>query len=310
MSKGGRYERTDEELEAKLREQIGFLQRAVRRFDEGYTLEAIHIATILRVLLHSGRSPSLLQIVGRDSLRFVDTAKPPHPGNLVPSHNLVQSSFSDEGLYFFAPLDDLPVRGHVPFESWWNGPVFAHPDGVALSRRDVVLHMANKDGGAHVDPVLPDDFYKLLIGDFALWRHVAFNGEQLAVKHVERHAIRQIAHEVLRTLVQGYRRSAEEAHAHLLRPGFANGGFRFAPGRENTIQYEQAVSAGTDYRWRLTIKDITCGNIRVSAGSVVSEPLCEAGQHAGLISARSSEAPAISGEFTDATITFFNFDLA
>ena len=43
------------------------------------------------------------------------------------------------------------------FEEWWEMIVVRIDDKV-LSRKDIVLKMANKDGGAHIDTKLPKEY--------------------------------------------------------------------------------------------------------------------------------------------------------
>jgi hypothetical protein len=44
---------------------------------------------------------------------------------------------------------------------WWHDPVLTDADGAAFSREDLVLLVANKDGGAHVDRTLPPEYAAL-----------------------------------------------------------------------------------------------------------------------------------------------------
>ncbi len=72
-----------------------------------------------------------------------------------------------------------------------------------ITRKDIVLSMANQDGGAHVDPVL-DGPYSDLSRKNSLGISAGNLGEQ-PMKGAEHAAIRQIAHEVLKTVDPQYR---------------------------------------------------------------------------------------------------------
>jgi hypothetical protein len=59
---------------------------------------------------------------------------------------------------FVPPLGDLPLERIHPaasFVDWWSDTVLTDADGNAFCRRNIVLWVANKDGGAHVDDALP-----------------------------------------------------------------------------------------------------------------------------------------------------------
>ena len=168
MGKRGRarIRRTPEALREQLREQYGFLQRSAAAYDSGFEGEALRLAATLRVLLHdSVSSRSLLgQLQVKDGLRFEDTALYPGPGldqkaGLV----IIQITTRTEARHV-APLGDLsPARIHPPllFERWWTVRVIEGSQGRIYSRRDLVLTMANQDGGAHVDPDLDADYAAL-----------------------------------------------------------------------------------------------------------------------------------------------------
>jgi len=51
--------------------------------------------------------------------------------------------------------------GPVPFDDWWNRVIIRDQAGVEFTRRDLVLALANQDGGAHVDPELHEAYEAL-----------------------------------------------------------------------------------------------------------------------------------------------------
>ena len=90
----------------------------------------------------------------------------------------------------------------IDFDSWWNKPVFVDKQGHILTRKDLILTAANQDGGAHVDPSLDETYANLSRKGLDLIVNHG-TGEKILDKP-ERVAIRQIAHEVLKTLKPGY----------------------------------------------------------------------------------------------------------
>lgn len=46
------------------------------------------------------------------------------------------------------------------FDDWWNEVIFDDKSNV-FTRKDIILFVANNDGGAHVDPELKESFFLL-----------------------------------------------------------------------------------------------------------------------------------------------------
>src|SRR5207249_211830 len=78
---------------------------------------------------------------------------------------------------FVAPLERADTVARLPFPEWWHVPTLrvthrASHIPVDLSREQVVLTVANQDGGAHVDPALEPTYFALtrerLVGEVAI----------------------------------------------------------------------------------------------------------------------------------------------
>lgn len=191
---------TPSELQAHLEQQLGFLERSAASFDEGYESEAKRLAATLRVLLHdTTKSHSLLGQLGKADQVFVDF----NPTNPVPHGGLVFEALGPSKTGHVAPLDNAPVCGSTPFRVWWTAPVFVDNERKILTREDLVLVAANQDGGTHVDPALDETYDKLSrLNSMGLF--TVENGVARPMDGPERAAIRQITHEVLKTLKPGY----------------------------------------------------------------------------------------------------------
>ena len=197
------------ELEKKLEEQIRYLQRSAEIYDQGNEDEAPRLATTLRVLLHdSAHSKSLLGQLNKKNIPFYDSAVPFDPQNVSPFGGLVNISLGASAKYL--PMFDNCLNGmrKLEFSEWWTRTIFCDKERRQLSRKAVILTAANQDGGAHVDPQL-DDTYAALSKDGSLgW--IAHDKEGFhPIKQPERAAIRQIAHEVLKSLIPGYSKVPE-----------------------------------------------------------------------------------------------------
>lgn len=196
---------TSDELKAHLRDSVGFLNASCASFDSGFLGEAKRLATTIRVLLHDTQnSKSLLGLLGvKNSIKYVTTANIDKPGNILGHHGLVGFRMGPGGPSYWAPLDKGPPnrysRPPCDFAVWWNEEVINDRKGGAFNRRDLVLALANKEGGAHVDPKLDPSYAALTRGNSLGWQVPDGNASR-PLGDVELHSARQIAYELLHTI--------------------------------------------------------------------------------------------------------------
>lgn len=212
MGKGARNKqsgpkRSHAELLEFLEENREFLTLSAASFDGGYEAEGKRLAVTLRVLLHdTQQSHSLLKQLGvKDRINFLDTAHPPVPGavSLSPGLAIMQMESTPTGATarYRARLDDGPpiARACVPFAGWWSNDVMT--SNVKWCRRELVLKLANQEGGAHVDPSLDSRYQDLTKGNALGWVVGDGHGGGRAIDgNIAAISVRQIAHEVLETL--------------------------------------------------------------------------------------------------------------
>lgn len=148
-----------EELIEHLREQMYFLGSSAAAFDAGATLEAKRLAVALRVVLHdTTNSRSVLgQLCDVASLQFPCV-------NQSPASAAPGTAFSFGGMYYFAGdrlIAKTAMSGRtVGFSDWWN-ETCNFTQSISISRRLAVLALANKGGGAHVDPRARNDYRRI-----------------------------------------------------------------------------------------------------------------------------------------------------
>lgn len=195
-----------------LDEHRQFIEASASSFDEGFEAEAKRLAVVIRVLVHdAGRnSVSLLHQLGlKEKLAFFDSSEGISEQNLLSTPGLAvlyNPSGSSEGKYY-APLDDLPpfrVVRRSPFSTWWEAPVTRELSGAEWTRKDYVRVLANKEGGAHVDPRL-DQKYLHLVHDNGLGIEFSDSQREPSVQlsnNIVLASVRQIAHELHKTLAR------------------------------------------------------------------------------------------------------------
>lgn len=218
-----KVERIPTELTDALREQLGHLQRSANAYDAGEFAEAKRIATAVRLLVHDTRkSHSLLGQLNLLNRKFLSTATHPEAGNLLPYSGLIAVSLDNPR---WRPLlDTAPEQRGLSFHEWWSEQLFV--DGrmnLNLTRQDLVTFVANQDGGAHVDPKLDQRYAILKHNDGLDWVFTSPGGTEERMVGAIDATLRQIGHEVLRTVIPNYRKSPPPTSGSI----FA--GFSFAP---------------------------------------------------------------------------------
>lgn len=97
-----------------------------------------------------------------------------------------------------ARLHEAEPVGHQIFHRWWNDPVLA-ARGQYWTRKDLVLALANQEGGTHVDPKPKQKWIDLKnVGIGFTTMDVA--GDTIPLSNPAVPSVRQIAFEVEVTL--------------------------------------------------------------------------------------------------------------
>uniref|UniRef100_UPI001F502B97 hypothetical protein n=1 Tax=Vibrio parahaemolyticus TaxID=670 RepID=UPI001F502B97 len=196
---------TKEDLLIHLKDSCDFIEISCRAFDDGYVGEAKRLATTLRVLLHdTQKSKSLLNLLKvKTNMRYLNTATPYDSKNLMSHHGLVGLKISNDKAEYFPFLDDsFGSPKYVKFPDWWNEVVISDSKKNQFCRRELVLSLANKDGGAHVDPKLTDKYAALTRNNSIGWKFQSVgSGIQGGdIDGVELYSIRQVAYECLESI--------------------------------------------------------------------------------------------------------------
>lgn len=155
----------DMSLVDHLHRQLGYLRRSCELYDAGHFDDAIRLAVSIRVLIHdTEKSTSLLKLMNVKSTVKLATSfglakkLPPgmKPTSIIPL--FVTSSEAGVSVPFAlpSPLTLLTV------DEWWNETVWMQ--STTLTRKQIVLACANKDGGAHIEESPPQSILDLRRG--------------------------------------------------------------------------------------------------------------------------------------------------
>ena len=196
-------------------------------FDKNEERKAKDIAGRIRTLLKDGprkNTVSILQQLGRKDIFFKDSSIPytKKPGfsffDINGSRN--NSVITISGVYMalifkkvqgvdktlefsFSPLFQRnqlkPEIIERPFSQWWEQIIYEDPfSNYKLSRKDLILSSSEKDGFAHFDPKLNDEYSKFLESDSL---ELVINGQKIKfINNPAKNSIRQIGFEVIMTL--------------------------------------------------------------------------------------------------------------
>ncbi len=198
-------ELTNEDLQEHLNEQLEFLESSASSYDSGFEGEIKRLAVSVRVLVHDTRnSTSLLNLLGQKQVDYIDTSIPFDENNKMTHSGLVQMSLGNRASKISPLLDGGPFSRTVSFDLWWNGIVFVDKNRNEFSRKDIVLSLANKEGGAHVDKRLDAKYAELRKNNSLGWIDVDATGRETPSADQVPATMRQIAHEVLKTFKIDY----------------------------------------------------------------------------------------------------------
>jgi hypothetical protein len=162
-------------FEEALGTQIGFLETSAQLYDSGREEESLRLATTMRVIFHqTGSSTSLLTHMGLAGTKMLSSAR---------GHGDWKDYLSQKiDLNSPRPITMTPMLGtsftELPLAEWWDKePIFVDK-GTAYTRKKIILSLANKDGGAHVDKELEAYYEVLRAGKYAIGitGNVTYNG--------------------------------------------------------------------------------------------------------------------------------------
>lgn len=148
--------RSDAGYAQLLRDQYSLLKDAVADFYAGESAKAIEIAARIRTLVHrTDKSDSLLSFIDPNYLQLPIFHKVLMQRAVLALNMGIQISGGGVAPRFTRPDFSGPSYSLVPLDRWWNEAYLAMGPTVRSSKKQIVLDVANKDGGAHVASEVP-----------------------------------------------------------------------------------------------------------------------------------------------------------
>jgi hypothetical protein len=208
-----KYKVNKDELVIHLSDQISFLIDSAISFDNGFEGESKRLAAVIRILVHdTTKSSSLLTQLNKMKILFIDSANV-FLDNPIPQDCLTMTRLSKkegetalDGDYI-APLDNrlpnIKLVKKIGFNRWWNQNIVVKDKNKnVFKRKDLILVVADKEGGAHVDPELDQAYVNLAKFNSLAWVIYTEDGKKDMGNPIPP-SIRQISHEIIRSLKDG-----------------------------------------------------------------------------------------------------------
>jgi hypothetical protein len=189
-------------LRLEVAKQLNFIVSSCRLYDEGRHEEAVRIALAARVLFHeTPNSQSLIHgcfKITDIKLRSTTMLNMPVSSQ---SHSLGFLGLELSTGNFRPMLDTTKRNVPTPFVEWWEEPVLKlnNKEGEMVTRKQIILFAANRDGGAHVEENKPIWYECLTVGLGIRAIVKTRTGQKLGVifQNANLAALRQIGHELL-----------------------------------------------------------------------------------------------------------------
>ncbi|WP_143435397.1 SEC-C domain-containing protein [Henriciella aquimarina] len=197
-----------DEARAELDVQLRLLRKSCHEFDSGDSDETRNISRALRVICaddNGHNNPCLLSLAQRDNVDFIDTSFQYNPYNIAPEFGLIVAVLGPQTAGPKAFLDTYEQARNVSFSNWLNATIIDDKEGTTFSRLRLLKAMANMGGGTHFPRDLRPFFTRLR--EYKFTAQMTFTDKEIPLLGAADQSMRQIAHEVLKSLDPSYQRS-------------------------------------------------------------------------------------------------------
>jgi len=104
-----------------------------------------------------------------------------------------------DGSEWYAPLSDAPGARNLLTTQKWLDENILKTGSITFTRFKLISVIANKEGGAHVDPVIDPEYYEIARANGAGWSFLGADGREIPLGNPFPSLLRQLCYEVLMT---------------------------------------------------------------------------------------------------------------
>jgi hypothetical protein len=189
-----------------LKEQKHLLRERIKDMEDGDIVAALQVATVVRTLVHeTGASKPLLKQLRSNYLDLkifapkMEGATAPPGASAVVFFNPVSAKITAPEGKVSLMTEFIPdTHEECSLGSWWSmRPCTVLPGVGAVSRREAILGLSNKEGGAHVDAEISEKYKNLLASKFFTF---LINGQTVEGLNLSRLGAGRIGLELLKSL--------------------------------------------------------------------------------------------------------------
>ena len=158
-----------------LEEQRHLLKAAITGMAAGDLTQALHVAVQIRVLVHEGTGKPLLKHLDDNYLELpiLDRIPEPQPRGPVGGVRSI-TFFCPVSAQLKAPEGTISLITELLSERhelsklgvWWRNACMNLPGIGPVERRELILGLSNKEGGAHVDADISEKYKNLMASRF------------------------------------------------------------------------------------------------------------------------------------------------
>ena len=158
----GKYFRSRDEILSEFRFQESFVLNNMNAIVEIGPEFHKQLALNFRTLFHDTKLSisTFKQLELTERVKMVSTCSKFDPKNILSFIGLAHLRVTSE-VGFYKPKEIPESFKTISFKKWWEEEIVLNDLNMEKwTRKDLVLHVANKDGG-HIDPTLPFKYYSL-----------------------------------------------------------------------------------------------------------------------------------------------------
>ena len=205
----------------ELEDQFSLLVDSCHAYDKGNFSQAKNLSSILRVILKDVENPTpktrsfslLHHLNAKEKMRFYNTGyeavNPKISINLVgfvtrPSHS-PDTTITSESIYLpvLNKSNQIDVKW-LNFNEWWNSKIIVSEninDTLVITRKWIILAMAEQGGGVHADKYesIEKKYLEIATAKNTIFSHTS-GSKEYSIEYLHYALVRQIAHEMIITL--------------------------------------------------------------------------------------------------------------